>query len=66
MDNFHCTVMMFGLQNVGATYQHVMTTIFHSMLHDCLEDQVDDIVIRSKEKRHHVVRCRRYNLWMNC
>lgn len=26
-----------------------MTGIFHDVLHDCLEDDVDDIVVKSKK-----------------
>ena len=35
--------MPFGLKNVGATYQRAMTYIFHDMIHDIVEDYVDDI-----------------------
>lgn len=38
MDDFYYIVMPFGKKNVGATYQRAMTTIFHNILHDCLED----------------------------
>ena len=31
--NFYYTVMRFGLKNAGATYQRVMTAIFHDMMH---------------------------------
>ena len=31
--NFYYTVMLFGLKNVGATYQRTMTAIFHDMMH---------------------------------
>ena len=33
MGNFYYTVMPFGLKNAGATYQRVMTAIFHDMMH---------------------------------
>ena len=49
-----------------------MTAIFHHMMHDCLEDYVDDIVVKSKEKERHLFhlkrlfkRCRQYKLRMN-
>ena len=48
--NFYYTVMPFGLKNVGATYQRTMTAIFHDMIHEEMEDYVDDIVVKSKTK----------------
>lgn len=69
LDNFHYTVMPFGLQNSGARYQRAMTTIFHDMLHKELEDYVDDIVFKSKRRKDHsdtlrkvFQRCRASNL----
>ena len=35
-------VMPFGLKNAGATYQRVVTTIFHDMMHKTMEDYMDD------------------------
>ena len=71
-DNFYYTVMPFGLKNVGATYQRTMTAIFHDMMHECMEDYVDDIVVKSKEASNHFEdlkrvfdRCRKYRLRMN-
>lgn len=46
--------MPFGLQNVGATYQLAMAAIFHDMLHECLVDYIDDIIIKSREVNQHV------------
>jgi len=46
--------MPFGLKNAGATYQRAMTAIFHDMMHEELEDYVDDIVVKSKQKKDHV------------
>ena len=64
--------MPFGLKNAGATYQRAMTAIFHDMMHEELEDYVDDIVVKSKQKKDHVEvlrrvlqRCREYKLKMN-
>jgi hypothetical protein len=72
LGNFHYTVMPFGLKNAGATYQHAMTTIFHDMLHHIVEDYVDDLVVKSKEKFDHLdhletvfTRCRKFNMRMN-
>ena len=70
--NFHYVVMPFGLKNVGATYQRAMTAIFHDMIHDFVEDNVDDLVVKSKRATDHIThlqkffdRCRKYKLKMN-
>lgn len=72
MGNFYYTVMHFGLKNAGTTYQRAMTAIFHDMMHGCLEDDIDDIVVKSKEVDQHIDdlkrvfnRCRKYKLRMN-
>ena len=49
--NFYYTVMPFGLKNAGATYQRTMTAIFHDMMHEEMEDYVDDIVVKSRLRR---------------
>ena len=49
--NFYYTVMPFGLKNAGATYQQIMTAIFHDMIHEEMEDYVDDIVVKSKTRQ---------------
>lgn len=54
MANFPYTIMPFGLKNADATYQRDMTDIFHNMLHRCLEDYVNDIVVKSKESSEHI------------
>lgn len=46
--------MPFGLKNADATYQRAITIIFYDMLHGCLEDFVNDIVVKSKELIQHV------------
>ena len=65
-------MMPFGLKNAGATYQHTMTPIFHDMIHQEMEDYVNDIVVKSKTKAGHFhvlervfERCRMYKLRMN-
>ena len=64
--------MPFGLKNAGATYQRTMTSIFHDMMHEEMEDYVDDIVVKSKTrtKNFQVLeqvfkRCRKYKLHVN-
>ena len=72
MGNFYYTVMPFRLKNTGATYQQAMTAIFHDMMHQELEDYVDDIVVKSKKRGEHFYvlrkvfeRCRAFKLRMN-
>lgn len=45
--------MPFSLKTASATYQGAMTSIFHNMLHYCLEDYVGDIFVKSKEVYNH-------------
>lgn len=65
-------VIPLGVKNAGTTYQHAMTAIFYNMHHGCLEDYVDDIVMKSREISQQVdnsrmvfLRCKQYNLRMN-
>ena len=46
--------MPFGLKNAGAMYQRAMTIMFHGMIHDIVEDYVDDLVVTSKERKNHL------------
>jgi hypothetical protein len=57
--NFYYTVIPFGLKNAGATYQRTMTTMFHDMIHQEIEDYVDDIVVKSKRREDHLEVLRR-------
>ena len=72
MGNFYYTVMPFGLKNASVTYERAMTTIFHDMMHQELEDYVDDIVVKSKRREQHFYvlkrvfeRCRAFKLRMS-
>ena len=56
MGNFYYTVMSFGLKNVSVTYQRAMMAIFHDMMHQELEDYVDDIVVKSRRREEHSTR----------
>ena len=69
--NFYYIVKSFGLKNAEATYQRTMTTIFHDMMHQEIEDYVDDVVVKSKTSEGHLEtlrkvleRCRVYKLRM--
>ena len=49
------TAIPFRLKNVGATYQRMDTTLLHNMIHNEVKVYVDDMIVKSKEKRgpHH-------------
>lgn len=57
--NFYYTVMPYGLKNASATYQCAMIAIFDDMMHNYLEDYVDDIVVKSKKALDHLGDLRR-------
>lgn len=47
---FFYKVMLFGLKNVGATYQHATITLFHDIIHKEIEFYVDDMIAKSQTK----------------
>lgn len=47
-------VMPFGLKNASATYQRVVTTIFHDMMLKIMEDYVDDTLVKSEKCNTHL------------
>ncbi|XP_028072670.1 uncharacterized protein LOC114274890 [Camellia sinensis] len=72
LGNFFYTVVPFGLQNAGATYERAMTAIFHNMIHHEVEDYVDDLVVKSKKEEDHLrdlekvfKRCQKFKMRMN-
>ena len=52
--NYHYKVMLFGLKNVEATYQRMMTRMFEPQLGKNIEIYIDDMVVKSKAKSEHV------------
>ena len=52
-------VMPFGLKNAGATYQRAMTVIFEDLLHNTIECHVDDLVVKTKERKLHLYNLRK-------
>ena len=65
-------VMPFGLKNVRATYQRVVTALFHNMMHKEVEVYVDDMMVKSKIREGHfealdkfLARLEKYNLRLN-
>ncbi|GKV52230.1 hypothetical protein SLEP1_g58821 [Rubroshorea leprosula] len=54
-DEIYCYVMMpFGLKNVGATYQKLVTIVFRAQIGRNLEVYVDDIVVKSLKAEDHL------------
>ena len=47
--------MSFRLKNVGATYQRLMTKIFKPLVGRTVEVYIDDIVVKSKTRKEHVL-----------
>ena len=50
---FCYNVMPFGLKNVGATYQRLVTKMFRPLLEKTMEVYIDDILLKSKERPDH-------------
>ena len=48
MGHFLLKVMLFGLKNVGATYQRAMVALFHDLIHHEIEVYIDDMIARSQ------------------
>lgn len=46
-------VMPFGLKNVGATYQRLITNIFKPLIGDIIKVYIDDMVVKSKTRSEH-------------
>ena len=50
----YCYNMMpFGLKNVGATYQRLVTKMFRPLIGKTMEVYIDDMLIKSKERSDH-------------
>lgn len=45
---YYWNVMSFNLKNTGTTYQREMTTLFHDMIHNIMEDYVDHLMDKPK------------------
>ena len=52
-------IMPFGLKNVGTTYQKVMVTLFHDMMHKEIKVYVDDMIAKSQGENDHVLNLRK-------
>ena len=65
-------VMSFGLKNVGATYQRLVTKIFLLLSSETMEVYIDDMLVKSKECFDHTKHLqeafkliRRYSMKLN-
>ena len=45
--------MLFGLKNVGAMYQRLVTKMFKPLLGKTMEVYIDDMLVKSKERPDH-------------
>ena len=45
--------MPFGLNNVGATYQRLVTRIFRPLIGRTMEVYIDDMLVKTKERPDH-------------
>ena len=50
---YYYNVMPFGLKNVGATYQRLITKIFQPLLRETMEVYIDDMLVKSKKLFDH-------------
>ena len=50
---FYYNVMLFGLKNVGVTYQRLVTKMFRPLLGKTMEMYIDDMLVKSKERLNH-------------
>ena len=46
--------MPFGLKNIGATYQRMITRVFELILGKTMDAYIDDMVVKSKEEPDHI------------
>ena len=65
-------VMPFGLKNASATYQRVMTALFHDLMHQEVEVYMDDMIAKTEEPEDQLAclrklfdRLRKYKLCLN-
>ena len=65
-------VMPFGLKNVGATYQGMMSRTFESMLGKFMDAYINDMLVKSKSSEDHLTHLREafqlmrlHYMWLN-
>ena len=52
--NYHYNVMPFGLKNIRATYQRMMTRMFRDKIGRMVEVYIDDMMVKSKKEQGHI------------
>ena len=52
---YYYNVMSFGLKNVGATYQRMVTKVFRPLLGKSMEVYIDNMLVKSKERPDHTI-----------
>ena len=52
--------MSFRLKNAGATYQMMATTLLHDMMRNEVKVYVDDMIVKSKDRRGHIINLRKF------
>ena len=69
---YYYNVIHFGLKNVRATYQRLVTKIFRPLIGKAMEVYIDDILVKSKEHFYHTKHLqegfellRRYDMKLN-
>lgn len=49
--NYQYKVMLFGLKNVGVTYQRIMNKIFQEEIWEVMEAYMDNMVVKSGQDK---------------
>ena len=57
---YYYMVMPFGLKNVRATYQRMATALLHDMMHNKVEVYVNDMIVKSKDRKSHTINLRKF------
>ena len=57
---YYYTVMPFRLKNAGSTYQRMATALLHDIMHNVVEVYVDDMIVKSKDSRGHIINLRKF------
>ena len=52
--------MLFRLKNADANYQRMAIALLHEMMHNEVEVYVNDMILKSKERKGHIVNLRKF------